>query len=360
MNFKPLQRFNFFVGIYITSLLVMSFGAAYANDWVSLQSDENCLMFTTEKKIGNLEYPSTFFFIYDKNQHAVGTAVQNFEWLLAERKSRIAFAVDNYDPKSLAAELQNNLMTVKASEIKNLLVPDFKMGNYARLLNAKGKQVAEFSLTGFTKAYDNFEYCIEAFKSKYAVKVANKNTGGTRSHSGLDKGSKDVLKFFLATAALFALANSDIPLGAYADNDYDPLMHGLSLKSRRSEAIDDFGRRSTFNSMPSRLDIESNSSSASIFDLNANEPTTYRQIGDTVRSSNGTTFRQIGNTIRSSDGVNYRQIGDTIRSSEGESWRRIGNTIRSSSGTSWRMIGDTSRSSDGRTCRSIGNIVRCY
>ena len=89
-------------------------------------------------------------------------------------------------------------------------------------------------------------------------------------------------------------------------------------------------------------------------------PTTYRSVGNTIRSSDGTSCRRVGTSTRCSDGTSYRPVGNTIRSSDGTSYRRVGNTIRSSDGTSWRRVGNTIRSSDGTSCRKVGRTLRCY
>ena len=312
-----------------------------------MESEEDCLLMTTEKKRGNLDYPSTLFLSFSKTNISTVTAVQNFEWGLDPRQTQVELRVDSRPAKTLEAYLQQNLMAVKTSEFLSRLEQDFKDGHKVDLFNRSGKKISSFSLIGFTKAYRSFEGCIKpvlATKNKVKQKPdpETKKAGYFANSS-----SGDALKFFLKAAVLFAIANGDIPAGS--------LIGSSGISDPPLDASDMFVKPyNDYRSSNQRRSSDTNSTF-----LLGEGGVTYRGVGNTIRSSDGESWRRVGNTIRSSSGVSYRQVGNTIRSSEGESWRRVGNTIRSSSGITWRPIGNTIRSSDGTTCRKVANSVRC-
>ena len=284
-----------------TTLFIISFvlgNGAFAkknSDWLALESGSECLIMTTEKKDGNLTYPSSLFLNFNKNTRTLGAAVQNFEWGLRPRQSNVQFKVDQHKPKKLNVHLAENLMAVKASQLLKNFETKFKKGRVAKLLNSKGQKVAAFSLMGFSKSFKEFSRCAKANLAPHKVvtkpKLKPVNTSNSRSNKfSLDATSKQTLKFFLKAAFLFAIANGDLSVGGF---------------------------------MNSNADFSSD------------------------------------NQIFGQKGVTYRNVGNTIRSSEGQSWRKVGNTIRSSSGVTWRQVGNTMRSSTGTTCRTVANTYRC-
>ena len=341
--------------LYISGLtLIFShtvlFGAV--NHWESYSNDKDCLIMTTEKLKGNLNYPSTFFFSYSGETNTMGAAVQNFEWLLKPRNSLVSFSVDSRSELSSKVSLQDNLMVITDKAFIKKFEEPFKRGARAQLLNSKNKKVAEFSLMGFTKAFDQFKKCVSSAKPQtYSSKKVVSNTK-LKNNQKLSSGTEETLKFFLKAAILFAVANGDIPVssfGAQSSSETNQIRSSTSrdlfIRPNKTGTVNKFSGSNGF-------------SNTNII-LGPKKGTTYRTIGNSIRSSNGETFRTVGNTLRSSSGETWRQVGNTIRSSSGETWRQVGNTIRSSSGTTWRQVGDTVRSSDGTTCRSIWNITRC-
>ena len=89
--------------------LIVNTDTAHANDWIAMESEEDCLLMTTEKKKGNLDYPSTLFLSFDKTNNTSGAAVQNFEWGLDPRKTQVKIRVDSGAMKTLDAYLHLDL-----------------------------------------------------------------------------------------------------------------------------------------------------------------------------------------------------------------------------------------------------------
>lgn len=331
--------------IFVKILITPNFVAAGSSqDWTMYSSDGDCLLMTTEKKKGNLEYPSTLFLSYDKSKNSLGAAVQNFEWLLTDRKSQVSFVTNQGSALKFNVNLSNNLMSIAEKSFITAIETDFKRDTIVRLNNSKGNKVSEFSLMGFTKSYEAFKECVILNKPK-SQKYSTEDNRTSKKYE-LNASTKETLGFFLKAAVLFAIANGDLPPPRMGGSNFDITVPDLISpnNSYSSNRTTDYSRNITSDA-PNIIGGKSG--------------TTYRSIGNTLRSSDGESWRRIGNTVRSSNGTSYRQIGNTIRSSDGESWRRIGDTIRSSSGVTWRRMGNTIRSSDGVTCRQIGITTRC-
>ena len=351
---RAVHKIQIFLMLSLISWLIIDADKAHANEWVAMESEEDCLLMITEKKKGNLNYPSTLFISFDKKEAMVAAAVQNFEWGLEPRRTDVQFRVDGRNSEIFSSYLTHNLMTVKANELLNRLEQDFKKGYKVDLLNREGKTISTFSLMGFTESFRSFESCVKPIVTLAEPRRKKKQSENLINVAkSTDLSSGDALNFFLKAAFLFAIANGDIPVGS---------SFGSSSGSSISVDTNDLFINPSNSYKPSsrtlRKDFEPQARNESIASL-GNSSVTYRNVGNTIRSSEGESWRRVGNTIRSSSGVSYRQVGNTIRSSEGESWRRVGNTIRSSSGVTWRPIGNTMRSSDGTTCRTIGSTVKC-
>ena len=338
---RPLAQINL-----IIFLITFKCGTVVANeqDWTAYISEDDCLIMTTEMKKGNLSYPSTLFIYYNKSKNSIGAAVQNFEWLLKSRKSTVSFTTDKSTAMLFNVNLKNNLMSISDRAFIDKIELQFKRDSLVRLRNSRGKQVSEFSLMGFTKSFDRFKNCV--VRNKPIAKIAINERSRKTTKYEINASTKDTVNFFLKAAVLFAIANGDIPTrgvsGSVSDIQVPDLNGSVTYKSSERNYGSLYGGDNNTTEI-----------------ITGNSGTSYRRIGNTIRSSEGESWRRIGNTIRSSSGTTYRQIGNTIRSSDGESWRQIGNTIRSSSGTTWRRIGNTVRSSDGVTCRQIGTTTRC-
>jgi hypothetical protein len=357
-SLTPFNRFNFLnyavlKPVLASFVLLLTFCllafpkflfAGTNQDWSIYSSDGDCLLMTTEKKRGNLGYPSTLFLFYDKSENSLGAAIQNFEWLLTERKSSVSFVTNRGSQLQYNVNLSDNLMSISDRAFITEIESDFKRDTFVRLNNSKGRKVSEFSLMGFTKSYEVFKQCVISSKPKvrnYTSKVKKNNKSNE-----INASIKETLGFFIKAAVLFAIANGDLAAPSMAGSNFDITVPDLVGPNAvyRSDRNTDY-RGSSTNDAPKIIGGASG--------------TSYRTIGNTVRSSGGETWRRIGGTVRSSSGTTYRQVGNTTRSSDGESWRQVGDTIRSSSGVTWRRVGNTIRSSDGVTCRNIGVTTRC-
>jgi len=342
--FKPLLL-CFVVLISTCFLAFPKFVFAGSNqDWSIYSSDGDCLLMTTERKKGNLSYPSTLFLYYDKSANSIGAAIQNFEWLLTERKSSVAFVTNRGSPLQYNVKLSNNLMLINDRSFITEIENDFKRDTSVRLNNSKGRNVSEFSLMGFTKSYEAFKQCVILSKPKVRNYTA-KAKKSTKSYE-LNASAKETLGFFIKAAVLFAIANGDLAPPSIGGSKFDIKVPDLVGPNDVYRSDRNTGYRGSITNDAPEI-------------IGGASGTTYRKIGNTVRSSDGETWRRIGGTVRSSSGTTYRQVGNTIRSSDGESWRQVGDTIRSSSGVTWRRVGNTIRSSDGVTCRKIGITTRC-
>jgi len=206
-------------------------GAAAVSDWDFYTSDRDCLIMTTEKKKGNLSYPSTFFISYNSASNSLGAGVQNYEWLLKKRDTTVYFSIDSKENKSIDVSLVNNLMIVKKSDFLKKLEQPFRDGVVTKLLNSKRKAIAQFSLMGFTATFEDFKACVSRNKPKTA-KTFNTNSKQNKSSSNVNQQTNETLKLFLKAAILFAIAKGDIPVSGFSDD-----AGGVSYKRSRSGVL---------------------------------------------------------------------------------------------------------------------------
>lgn len=236
---KTLQKLAAPAILWLLALIKCSYAETWSA-WDFYTSDRDCLLMTTEVKKGNLSYPSTLFISYNGGSNSLGAGVQNYEWFLKQRDSRVYFNVDSKKYNDFSVSLKNNLMIVDNKDFIKLYEQPFKRGSLAKLMNSRGQSVASFSLMGFTAAYRDFTSCVSRNKPKASTSTNNK--GSSKRTLNNKQQVNDTLELFLKAAILFAIAKGDIPVSGFDDD-----VGGISYKRSRGGVIGSDGSEWTSN-----------------------------------------------------------------------------------------------------------------
>lgn len=146
----------------ILLLLLLKPQMVSANDWIVTNSKDICAISTLEKLNGNLKYPSYFQLTFLKRSRQVFGFVYNEDWDLKTRNTKVYFAFENRNKKSIPVFLSSNLAMFQGADFVNRLRSGFQLSNNVSLLNSKSKKIANFSLIGFSNSLNQLSKCAGA------------------------------------------------------------------------------------------------------------------------------------------------------------------------------------------------------